>query len=110
MAGPDFVSVARELRNRYGAEGCNINFIQACNDELSIRTYERGVEGETLACGTGATGAAMVAVAKQWVSAAPVKLYAQGGVLEVDFKGTGPFTDVVLKGPAVKVFEGTIEL
>ena len=110
MAGPDFVSVARELRNRYGAEGCNINFIQACNDELSIRTYERGVEGETLACGTGATGAAMVAVAKQWVSAAPVKLYAQGGVLEVDFKGTGPFTDVVLKGPAIKVFEGTIEL
>jgi diaminopimelate epimerase len=39
-----------------------------------------------------------------------VKLYAQGGVLEVDFKGTGPFTNVVLKGPAVKVFEGTIEL
>jgi len=110
VAGPDFVSVARELRNRYGAEGCNINFIQACNDELSIRTYERGVEGETLACGTGAVGAAMIAVAKQWVSAAPVKLYAQGGVLEVDFKGTGPFTNVVLKGPAVKVFEGTIEL
>ena len=102
-----------ELKQTVGpdvASSIYINFIQACNNELSIRTYERGVEGETLACGTGAVGAAMVAVEKQWISAAPVKLYAQGGVLEVDFKGTGPFTDVVLKGPAVKVFEGTIEL
>jgi len=110
QAGPDFHSTAQSLRNAYGEAGCNINFVQACNDEMSIRTYERGVEGETFACGTGATAAAIVAVAKEWVSEAPVKLYAQGGVLEVDFKGEGPYTDVVLTGPAVKVFEGTIKL
>lgn len=110
LAGPNFRSVARELRNNYGPEGCNINFVQSCNDELSIRTYERGVERETLSCGTGATGAAMVAVAMGWISQPPVKLYTQGGVLEVDFQGKGPFTNVVLKGPAIKVFEGIIEI
>lgn len=109
-SGPDFVGTARPIRNAYGAEGANVNFIQACEGELSIRTYERGVENETLACGTGATAAAMVAVAEGWVPSAPVRLYAQGGILTVDFKGSGPFTDVVLTGPAMQVFKGLLPL
>ena len=108
--GPDFVNTARRIRASYGPEGANVNFIQACEGELSIRTYERGVENETLACGTGATAAAMVAVAQGWVPAAPVRLYAQGGILTVDFKGSGPFTDVVLTGPATQVFKGLLPL
>ena len=108
--GPDFVGTARRIRASYGLEGANVNFIQACEGELSIRTYERGVENETLACGTGATAAAMVAVAQGWVPAAPVRLYAQGGILTVDFKGSGPFTDVVLTGPATQVFKGLLSL
>jgi diaminopimelate epimerase len=109
-AGPDFTEVARAIRNDYGPQGSNVNFVEACNNELSIRTFERGVEGETFACGTGATGAAMVAVKNGWVSAPPVTLHALGGVLTVDFKGEGPFTDVVLTGPALKVYKGTITL
>lgn len=108
--GPDFVRTARLIRDVYGPDGANVNFVQACEGELSIRTYERGVENETLACGTGATAAAMVAVAQGWVPSAPVRLYAQGGILTVDFKGTGPFTDVVLTGPAMKVFKGLLPL
>ena len=108
--GPDFVGTSRPIRNAYGPEGANVNFIQACEGELSIRTYERGVENETLACGTGATAAAMVAVAEGWVPSAPVRLYAQGGILTVDFKGSGPFTDVVLTGPAMQVFKGLLPL
>ena len=108
--GPDFIGTARRIRASYGLEGANVNFIQACEGELSIRTYERGVENETLACGTGATAAAMVAVAQGWVPAAPVRLYAQGGILTVDFKGSGPFTDVVLTGPATQVFKGLLSL
>ena len=109
-SGPDFVGTARPIRNAYGPDGANVNFIQACEGELSIRTYERGVENETLACGTGATAAAMVAVAEGWVPSAPVRLYAQGGILTVDFKGSGPFTDVVLTGPAMQVFKGLLPL
>jgi len=108
--GADFVATARTIRHAYGPEGVNVNFIQACEGELSIRTFERGVENETLACGTGATAAAMVAVAQGWVPSAPVTIYAQGGILTVDFKGRGPFTDVVLTGPAVQVFKGKLQL
>ena len=54
--------------------------------------------------------AAMVAVAQGWAPSAPVRLYAQGGILTVDFKGSGPFTDVVLTGPAMQVFKGLLPL
>lgn len=107
--GPSFELDARALRDAYGNEGANVNFVEACAGELSIRTYERGVEGETLACGTGAVAGALVAVQQGWVEASPVTLYARGGTLEVSFDGQGPFTNVVLTGPAVKVFEGKIQ-
>lgn len=107
----DFVSTARAKRHAYGPEGSNINHIELCGPQsIAIRTFERGVEDETLACGTGAVAAAMVAVAQGWVAAPPVQIAAQGGNLEVSFEGNGPFTSVWLKGPAEFVFKGTLEL
>jgi diaminopimelate epimerase len=76
-----------------------------------VRTYERGVEGETLACGTGVTASALVASRVHGFTS-PVKVTVQGGdVLEVAFRGQGSeFSDVQLTGPAEFVFEGRIEI
>ena len=101
----DFVFYARALRNAYGKQGCNINSLVEHKEGFSIRTYERGVENETLACGTGAVAAAMVAV-HCGLASSPVFIKASGGDLKISFSGTGPFTDVVLEGPAKFSFEG----
>jgi diaminopimelate epimerase len=103
---PDsFISYARPLRDAYGEEGSNVNSLVALDEGFSIRTYERGVENETLACGTGAVAAAMVAV-HRGLATSPVAIMALGGDLKISFSGTGPFTDVVLEGPAEYSFEG----
>lgn len=101
----DFISFARPIRDAYGKEGCNVNTLVHSPHDSSIRTYERGVENETLACGTGAVAAAMVAV-HAGVAQVPVRIKALGGDLVVDFTGSGPFTNVVLEGPAHYCFEG----
>ncbi|NMM47089.1 diaminopimelate epimerase [Marinigracilibium pacificum] len=97
---------------KYAPSGSNVNFISLINDsELSIRTYERGVEDETLACGTGITAAALTGF-KLGIKP-PVKINAKGGTLFVTFKhdpDTDNFSDIWLTGPAEKVFEGKIEI
>ena len=92
--------------------GTNVNFVQILGPgSIRVRTYERGVEGETLACGTGVTASALI-TAKLHQFNSPVKAQVQNGdVLEVNFKQTsGEFTDVKLTGPAKIVFEGKIEI
>ena len=92
--------------------GTNANFIKEIEPgKIAIRTYERGVEIETLACGTGVTAAALV-YAALGDSVSPVHLLVRGGDwLEVGFQRTGTgFEDVTLKGPADFVFEGSIEI
>jgi len=91
--------------------GTNANFIERIDDStLALRTYERGVEQETLACGTGATASAIAASFEGYRS--PVTLKAAGGDLRVDFRKDpdGRFTEIFLTGPATLVFEGDIEL
>jgi diaminopimelate epimerase len=92
--------------------GTNANFIKEIEPgRIAIRTYERGVEGETLACGTGVTAAGLIYAALSEVTS-PVQLLVRGGDwLEVGFRrsGTG-FEEVTLKGPADFVFEGSIEI
>ncbi len=92
--------------------GTNANFIKEIEPgKIIIRTYERGVEAETLACGTGVTAAGLIYAALTDATS-PVRLLVRGGDwLEVGFRrsGTG-FEEVTLKGPANFVFDGSIEI
>ncbi|WP_445710328.1 diaminopimelate epimerase [Flavobacterium sp.] len=94
----------------YGKVGSNINFVnQIESDEFALRTYERGVEDETLSCGTGATAVAIAMYKTGKTTSNNVRLNVEGGSLEVSFKEVnGQFVDVFLKGPATFVFEGRI--
>ena len=98
---------------RYGAAGANINFVEppaTPAQPWSVRTYERGVEDETLSCGTGVTAVALAASERGANS--PVRLCTPGGELEVAFQKqpNGSFIEVWLSGPAVQVFAGIVEV
>lgn len=94
----------------FAPRGTNVNFAQVlAPDHIRVRTYERGVEGETLACGTGVTASALVA-SRVHGFRSPVRVQVQGGdELSVSFREeAGEFRDVRLSGPATFVFEGRI--
>ena len=95
----------------YTPSGSNVNFTtQISDNEFSIRTYERGVENETLSCGTGATAVAIAMHARQISNSNNIKINVQGGKLEVSFDvQNGVYKNVFLKGPASFVFEGNLE-
>jgi diaminopimelate epimerase len=93
-------------------KGANVNFIEKRGaDKIAVRTYERGVEDETLACGTGVVASALVFAATENVKG-PVSVLARGGdELRVAFEELDKqFRNVTLTGPAEFVFEGTIEI
>ena len=95
----------------FAPDGANVNFIEI-NDEhcLSIRTYERGVEGETLACGTGSVAAALLASEYGKVSSPTRVITRSGESLTIYFKKEdGTFTEVFLEGGAVIVYKGVID-
>lgn len=96
----------------YGEKGSNINFVKKVDDStFSLRTYERGVEDETLACGTGATAVAIAMNATGQTDKTFINLNVEGGKLAVSFDKNGNlFTNVFLIGPAKFVFKGTIEI
>ena len=96
----------------FGPRGTNVNFVQVLGPgRIRVRTFERGVEAETLACGTGVTASALIS-SRIHGFGSPVKVRVQGGdLLEVSFKiAHGQFADVRLTGPAQFVFEGRIEI
>ncbi len=105
----------KKIRNneRFRSEGVNVNFIQAEKDIVKIRTYERGVEGETLSCGTGITAAAIAhAIHSKFTPGGhTIRLASDGGELMVkfDFDGAHSFTEIFLIGPAEKSFEGDVQ-
>ncbi len=96
----------------FAPKGTNVNFAQVLgSNHIRVRTYERGVEGETLACGTGVTASALIA-SRVHGFGSPIKVTVQGGdLLEVAFREqNGDFSDVQLTGPAEFVYEGRINL
>ena len=103
------VGAAIRFHEHFAPAGTNVNFLQVNADgDISIRTYERGVEDETLACGTGMVACAIVH-SELSGAAAPVKVSVRGGDrLEVNFDkvGDGDFENVTLFGPADFTFEG----
>lgn len=96
----------------YGKQGSNINFVKKIDaTTFSVRTYERGVEDETLACGTGVTAVAIAMNATGKTNATSIHLNVEGGKLAVSFdKKDGHYTNIFLIGPAEFVFKGTIEI
>lgn len=96
----------------FAPSGVNVNFLEKRGaKEIAIRTYERGVENETLACGTGVVASALIFAATEKMDGPIAVLVRGGSKLSVDFRRDGTrFRDVTLTGPAEFVFEGTIEL
>lgn len=91
----------------YKEEGVNVNFVTPQEDYLQVRTYERGVEDETLSCGTGVTAVAIAAHRSKLILDHKIAIVAQGGSLSVSFdESEGNYTNVWLTGPAQYVFEG----
>ncbi|WP_448588478.1 diaminopimelate epimerase [Thermocrinis sp.] len=104
----DVVRLGRLIRFHpdFQPKGTNVNFIQVkTSDSIRIRTYERGVETETLACGTGATASAIIAYKKGLVSSKPISVITRSGeVLTIDFDEQ--LNEVFLEGGVVRVFDG----
>jgi diaminopimelate epimerase len=98
--------------NTYKAKGINVNFVEPVADGYFVRTFERGVEDETYACGTGVTAVALAMAKHRHQSGllnTPVKVL--GGDLNIRFNYDGQkFTEIFLEGPALKVFEGEVEV
>lgn len=109
----DILPEAHKIRynSRFSKEGINVNFVQILSDNsLKIRTYERGVEDETLACGTGVTAAA---IAFKYTSEgeSDIKVEVKGGNLKVKFNKEGSLiNNIWLIGAGEKVFEGEIDV
>lgn len=103
----------KRIRNSppFKNEGINVNFVQVHEDAISVRTYERGVEAETLSCGTGVTAAA-IAASSNTIGKQEKKILTPGGELNVKFEkiSDSSFENIWLCGPATFVFRGTIEL
>jgi len=110
----DVYTEGKSIRNssRFKAEGINVNFVAGRGNGIKVLTYERGVEDETLSCGTGVTAAALAYYLEHGYSVGfSIPVTTKGGDLEVRFqpKDEG-FVDIWLCGPAVEVFEGEVEL
>jgi diaminopimelate epimerase len=110
----DVFKKGREIRysDDFKEEGINVNFVQQTEepDKIIVRTYERGVEDETYSCGTGVTASALVCSHND-NGFNRVEVQTKGGALSVEYDKIGDsYKNVWLNGPAVKVFEGVIEI
>jgi diaminopimelate epimerase len=110
----DVFNQARKIRynTRFEKEGINVNFVEKKSaSEIFVRTYERGVEDETLSCGTGVVASALSFAAKNGQILPQVYIQTLGGNLEVKFETAGRgFRNIYLTGPAERVFEGEVEV
>jgi len=107
------VEVGRSIRynETYGNEGINVNLMSIHENHIQVATYERGVEDETLSCGTGVTAAALVFAQIKGLPSGKVKVQTKGGELLVEWNRRldASFDEVYLTGPAKHVYNGTYE-
>jgi diaminopimelate epimerase len=112
----DVNTAGRILRSddRFAPGGTNVDFVELQAGRVFVRTYERGVENETLSCGTGVTAVALVIASRD--PGAPgnpgsCQIDTPGGTLKVSYRQDGPsFSEVWLEGPAKFVFRGEVEV
>ncbi|TXD46488.1 diaminopimelate epimerase [Polaribacter sp. IC073] len=102
----------KKIRDSYAAPGSNVNFVEQINEAtFKVRTYEKGVENETLACGTGVTAVAIAMHKINKTTSNLISLPVEGGNLEVSFtEKNGVYQNVFLKGSATFVFKGQIQI
>lgn len=112
----DILSYGKEIRfsEEYKKVGVNVNLVNSIDDTtIQVKTYERGVEDETLSCGTGVTACALVFMLNSDLQLNKVNINTKGGVLSVEsdsFLEKIGFTNIWLSGPANKVFDGRIDV
>ncbi len=114
LSSIDIYNKGREIRygKPYFDEGTNVNFVEQVNaNTFKVRTYERGVENETLSCGTGVTAVAIASHQSNRSKINIINLNTLGGNLEVSFLvENNTYKNIILKGPATFVFKGEIEI
>jgi len=102
--------LGRELRDQFGRAGVNVNYVCQKDGQFSMRTYERGVEAETLSCGTGATAAAIAIMESEKSLKESIDLNTLGGTLTVSAQRDGSvYRNVWLSGPVVFVYKGKLQ-
>jgi len=101
-------------QSRFGKSGVNVNFVEqgSAPHKITVRTFERGVEGETWSCGTGVAAAAITASFHSKTDISSYQVLTRGGELNVSFKSqeNQQFTEIYLTGPASHVYDGTIDI
>jgi diaminopimelate epimerase len=109
----DVTTHGKKIRwsGEFAPHGTNVNFVELQKNGIYVRTFERGVEEETLSCGTGVTASAIVSVLSGHFDTNSVNVRTKGGDLSVSFNISGNnINDIWLSGPATFVFEGKIEV
>lgn len=108
----DIINIGREIRyhDKFSPAGTNVNFVCHIKDKtIAVRTYERGVEDETLACGTGAAASAIVMANKMKIKSPVSVLTKSGGYLNIFFKEKeGQYYDVYLEGDARLIYKAQL--
>jgi diaminopimelate epimerase len=111
VSGMDVFQKGKKLRNdnKFNPEGTNVNFIEIQEKGIFVRTFERGVEDETLSCGTGVTASALAFAIENEKNKGNIEIKTRGGRLNVKFeKNKNSFSNIWLEGPAQMVFSGKI--
>jgi diaminopimelate epimerase len=111
ITGADVVGLGRQIRQHQAFQpaGTNVDFIHVKNDAVEIRTYERGVEDETLACGTGAVAAAVIAGLRGLVTSPIMVIPRSGEPLTISYQGERAMKEVSLEGEVRIIYRGWLE-
>jgi diaminopimelate epimerase len=107
----DVVGVGRQIRHHQAFQpaGTNVDFIRVENSSVEIRTYERGVEDETLACGTGAVAAALIAGLRGLTTSPTTVITRSGEPLTIYYEGSNKIKEVFLEGEVRMIYHGWLE-